>query len=261
MASWKRDFASGLIILVPLLVTVIVLAWIYNYLARVPIPVDSEPVRVVLSVVIFVLLVFSVGYLMRTAFGTVMEHALDDLMNQLPGLRVIYNASKMAVETALSGTSELQAPVRLDVWDGLRMTAFKTGKRTSDGREVLFLPTAPNITTVFVIEVESDRYDEIDDTVEDALTRLLSAGFGEKDEERSDRSIREMLGRNSSGPTEVPVHQAADAAADRARNTAVDVTNADDDTPPEQGQSDGAETAGEHSSGEAETDAAEDPQS
>jgi uncharacterized membrane protein len=100
-------------------------------------------------------------------------------MNQLPGLRVVYNASKMAVETAVTGTADLQKPVRLEVWDGLRMTAFKTGQRTDDGRELLFLPTAPNITTGFVIEVEPDRYEEVDERVEDALTRVLSGGFGE----------------------------------------------------------------------------------
>jgi len=202
MASWKRDFASGLIILVPLLVTVVVLAWIYNRLTQVPIPVDSEPTKALLSIVIFVLLVFSVGYLMRTAVGSVLERALDDVMNQLPGLRVIYNASKMAVETALSGTDDLQAPVRLEVWDGLRMTAFKTGKTTPDGREILFLPTDPNITTGFVIEVKQSRYDEIDDSVEDALTRLLSAGFGEQDDNRGERSIREILDVGGESPAE-----------------------------------------------------------
>jgi len=189
MATWKRDFASGLIILVPILVTVVVLIWIYNRLARIPIPVESGPVRVALSLLIFVLLVFSVGYLMRTALGAVLESALDDLMNSLPGLRVIYNASKMAVETALSGTSELQAPVRLEMWDGLRMTAFKTGNKTPDGREILFLPTAPNITTGFVIEVEPERYTEIDDNVEDALTRLISAGFGDN----ADESLAQLV--------------------------------------------------------------------
>ncbi|PSP37085.1 hypothetical protein BRC66_06645 [Halobacteriales archaeon QH_2_66_30] len=171
MAAWKRDFASGLIILVPILVTVVVLVWIYSRLARIPIPVDSEPVRVALSILIFILLVFSVGYLMRTALGAVLESALDDLMNSLPGLRVIYNASKMAVETALSGTSEL------------------TGNTTADGREILFLPTAPNITTGFVIEVEPDRYTEIDDNVEDALTRLISAGFGDN----TDDSLAQLV--------------------------------------------------------------------
>jgi len=183
MTSWKRDFGSGLIVLTPLLVTVIFLAWIYSYLATVPVPVESGPVRVMLTLLIFVLLVFSVGYLMRTAMGAVLEQSLDRLMNHLPGLRVIYNASKMAVETALTGAGDLQTPVRLEVWDGLRMTAFKTGNKTADGRDILFLPTAPNITSGFVIEVEEDRYTDIEDNMEDALTRILSAGFGNNDEE------------------------------------------------------------------------------
>jgi uncharacterized membrane protein len=212
MASWKRDFGSGLIVLVPLLVTVVFLAWIYGYLARVPIPVGPEPVRVALTLLIFVLLVFSVGYLMRTAFGAVLERALDDLMNQLPGLRVIYNASKMAVETALSGTGELQKPVRLEVWNGLRMTAFKTGNRAPDGREILFLPTAPNITTGFVVEVEEDRYTEIGDDVEDALTRLLSAGFGNNEE----TGAADLFGTDGDRPGEVSVSDLGEVAADQA---------------------------------------------
>jgi uncharacterized membrane protein len=61
------------------------------------------------------------------------------------------------------------------------MTAFKTGKRTKDGREVLFMPTAPNITTGFVMEVESEDITETDERVEEALTRILSAGFAEED--------------------------------------------------------------------------------
>jgi uncharacterized membrane protein len=62
------------------------------------------------------------------------------------------------------------------------MTAFKTGQKTDDGRDLLFLPTAPNITTGFVIEVEPEDYTETDESLEDALTRVLSAGFGENNE-------------------------------------------------------------------------------
>jgi len=192
--TWRRDFASGLIILVPLLVTAYIILWLYSALAAVPLPVENvtvtvgdatydlgTPIRVLLTLVIFVLLVFSLGYLMRTTFGDVIEGTLDGVMNQIPGLRVVYNASKMAVETVVSGTDDLQAPVKLETWEGLRMTAFKTGKRTEDGRDVLFLPTAPNITTGFVVEVDPDAYEETDERVEDALTRVLSAGFGETD--------------------------------------------------------------------------------
>jgi uncharacterized membrane protein len=183
MASWKRDFASGLIVLAPLLVTLFILFWIYRQIAGIPVGPDDPRIRVAVTILVFVLLVFAIGYLMRTTVGSVLETALDDVMNQLPGLRVVYNASKMAVETALGGTDSLQSPVKLEIWNGLRMTAFKTGKTTADGRELIFLPTAPNITTGFVIEVEPDRFEEIDESVEDALTRILSAGFGDTNDE------------------------------------------------------------------------------
>ena len=190
-SSWKRDIASGLVVLVPLLVTAYVVAFIYQSIANLPFletTLGGLPVavRVVITLVLFGLLVLAVGYLMRTTVGDLLEAALDDVMNHLPGLRVVYNASKMAVETAVSGPDELQTPVKLETWNGMRMTAFKTGKSTDDGRDVLFLPTAPNITTGFVVEVEPDRYTEIDETVEDALTRILSAGFGESE----DRGVR-----------------------------------------------------------------------
>ncbi|MFW5965710.1 MAG: DUF502 domain-containing protein [Halodesulfurarchaeum sp.] len=182
MPSWKRDFASGLVVLVPILVTLYVVYWVVSFVYSV-VPVaaifGNPQVGALLTLLIFLLVVLTVGYLMRTAIGSILEGYIDRVFNHLPGLRIVYNASKMAVETALTGTEDLQAPVRLEVWDGLRMTAFKTGKRTVDGREILFLPTSPNITTGYVIEVGDGRYEEIDESVEEALTRVLSAGFGD----------------------------------------------------------------------------------
>jgi uncharacterized membrane protein len=183
MSTWKRDAASGLAILAPIAVSLYVVYWFYRRIASLPLFTEVIPnaaLRVVVTIAVFVLLVFAVGYLMRTALGSLVERGIDSAANRLPGLRVVYNASKMAVETAVAGTEELQAPVKLEPWDGMRMTAFKTGKVTSDGREVLFMPTAPNITTGFVMEVEPERFEETDERVEEALTRILSAGFGEE---------------------------------------------------------------------------------
>ena len=210
--AWKRDFASGLIVLMPLLVTMFVLLWLYNRLARIPIPVASPPLRVTLTLVVFVMLVFGIGYLMRTAAGAVFETALDDLMNRLPGLRVVYNASKMAVETAVSGAEGLQTPVKIEPWPGVRMTAFKTGKQTHDGRDVLFFPTAPNITTGFVIEMDSADYEETSESVEDALTRLLSAGFGETNEEEFQDVIGDPAPQEGSDEPDQGADEDAEAA-------------------------------------------------
>jgi uncharacterized membrane protein len=184
MSSWKRDIASGLIVILPILVSAYIIAWLYLAIAGIPVLQEIEPtsVRVLTVLVVFSMLVLSVGYMMRTAVGSLVEGAIDGVMNQVPGLRVVYNASKMAAETALSDSTDLQAPVKVEVWNDMRMTAFKTGKTTEDGRELLFLPTAPNITTGFVIEMDPADFEETDESVEDALTRILSAGFGETNE-------------------------------------------------------------------------------
>ena len=192
MNTWKRDFASGLIVVLPVVVLVFVLQWLYSQLLKLPLPpiqdtgLDQsvvELLQVMVTLVLFVVITLAVGYLMRTTAGRVAEGALDDVINRVPVLRVVYNASKLAVETAVSGTGDLQKPVKLEMWNGARMTAFKTGKSTDDGRDVLFMPTAPNITTGFVIEVEPSDYVETDERVEEALTRILSAGFGEQSED------------------------------------------------------------------------------
>jgi uncharacterized membrane protein len=187
MSSWKRDFASGLVVLVPILVTLYVIYWLFGLLSRLSLvatQVEDPVLAVGLTLVVFVLVVFSVGYLMRTAVGGIAEAVIDDLMNRLPVLRIVYNASKMAVETVLSdGAGEFQQPVKLEPWPGMRLTAFKTGKTAEDGREVVFMPTAPNITTGFVMEVDPEDLEESDESVEDALTRVLSAGFGENEDE------------------------------------------------------------------------------
>lgn len=226
MSTWKRDFASGLILLVPLLVVLVIIRWIYQYIAAVPligtielvtlgIPPSLVPlVRTVIAITVFTTVVLAAGYFMRTTLGNVAEDELDDFMNRLPALRVVYNASKLAVETALSGTEDLQAPVYIETWPGVRMTAFKTGKRTRDGKAVLFMPTAPNITSGFVIEVEPERIDETGEKVEEALTRILSAGFAES-------------------PHQIPVEDEGDGldgASDRSSHTRVNVGHRDPST-------------------------------
>lgn len=191
MPTWKRDVASGLVVLLPLGVLVFMLYWLYGRIISLPlisnldlaalgVPGSLVPlVRILVALLLIVTIILSVGYLMRTTVGRVGESLLDDAINQVPGLRVVYNASKLAVETALSGTEDLQEPVRLETWPGIQMTAFKTGKKTREGKVVLFMPTAPNITTGFVMEVDADQFEETGETVEEALTRVLSAGFAE----------------------------------------------------------------------------------
>jgi len=178
----KRNLGSGLVVLLPILVSVFALRWLYTKLAALPLVEGVQPpaVGVVLIIVLFVTWVFSIGYLMRTALGTVLAMRLDALMNRVPGIRVVYNASKMAIETAVADTDGLKRPVKLKPWGDLRVTAFDTGNESDEGNPVIFIPTSPNVTSGIVVEVDEEDVIELDESVEDALTRVLSAGFGEK---------------------------------------------------------------------------------
>jgi len=178
----KRNLGSGLVILLPILVSVFALRWLYTKLAALPLVEGIQPpaVGVALSIVLFVTWVFGIGYLMRTALGTVLAMRLDALMNRVPGIRVVYNASKMAIETAVADTDGLKRPVKLKPWGDLRVTGFDTGHESDEGNPVVFIPTSPNVTSGIVVEVDEEDVIELDESVEDALTRILSAGFGEK---------------------------------------------------------------------------------
>ena len=205
MTSWKRDFGSGLIVLAPILVTFYVIYWVYARIQGIGVlqqTVGNPVARVLLLLLLFVLVVFAVGYMMRTAVGSIVEDVIDDLINKLPGLRIIYNASKMAVETVLSGgADEFQKPVKIEPVPGMRVTAFKTGKTTDDGREVVFMPTSPNITSGYVIEVSSENIVDAEESVEDALTRVLSAGFGENRRDVPEQFVEEDRGDGELGAT------------------------------------------------------------
>ncbi|WP_226039163.1 DUF502 domain-containing protein [Natrinema sp. DC36] len=198
MRSWKRVFASGLIIIGPILVTLYVVYRVYAIIAGLTptIVYDGEllrgligheptrafvayVLRIVVPLGVFVLVAIVVGSFTRTTIGGVFSRSVDGVVNRVPGLRVLYNASKVAAETTFGEEQALQESVSVEGWDGTQMPAFKTGHTTSDGRIVLFIPTAPNISSGFTVEADPDRVTETDESVEETLARVLSGGFGE----------------------------------------------------------------------------------
>ena len=196
MIAWKRNIASGLVVLVPLALTYYVIKWAYMLVSQITFisvggifqgnGIVTELFQVGLTIIVLVLVTFVVGYVMRTTMGELFGGKIDDLVNFVPGLRIVYNAAKMAVETTVSEDGTLQAPVKVTVWPGMKMTAFKTGNKTEDGKDILFMPTSPNITTGFVIEMDPDGYEDSEESVEESLARVLSAGFGVRKQKQKD---------------------------------------------------------------------------
>lgn len=190
--SLRRDAASGLIVLVPLLVTAYTVFWLFDLVAsvqivgvvapRIPVLADLDPAvaRAILTLAILLTALVAVSWIMRTALGAYFESRLDASVNQVPGFRVVYNASKIAMETALGEDVEVNSPVKLDIWDGARVTGFRTGRETADGKVTVIVPASPVIFTGLLIELEEERITDTGESAEEALIRILSAGLADR---------------------------------------------------------------------------------
>lgn len=185
----RRFVTRGAVVLTPLLVTLYLVFWLTQRIEVIPGMTLLEltpysPANRLLKLAVFLvggsLLVALTGRFTGTGPGLRVEKAVDRFMDRVPFLGRVYNLSKTASDTVLHGSEKLTEPVKLE-FNGLRLTAYRTGSTTEDGREVLFLPTSPNVTTGLVIEAEPDQLLDPEEPYEKSLKRTFSAGFGEED--------------------------------------------------------------------------------
>ena len=182
----KEPAAQGLIVLLPIFVVGLVISWLFSKIEQIPYNellnitpyyIMNQSVKLGALLVIGTVAVTFTGKAVKTGSGFEIEKLIDHLIGNIPFLGAVYRITKVTTETVIEGTEELSKPVKIEV-AGMRMTAFKTGNTSENGREILFMPTAPNISSGLIIEVKPENIIETDESPEQALTRTLSAGFG-----------------------------------------------------------------------------------
>ena len=204
----KKPAVAGTIVLLPVLAVLLVVSWLFDKLAAIPgnqyfnistIFPDfignnavaayylNQTFKLTILLIFGGFLVTAAGRIVRTDQGFQLEKLLDNLFNKIPFLGSVYNITKVTTETVMGGAEDLSKPVKVNHGD-IRMTGFNTGNKTDDGRNLIFLPTAPNITSGLVLELPEDKIEESDESAEEALTRILSAGFGQKDSEETEQT-------------------------------------------------------------------------
>ncbi len=195
----KEPAVAGTIVVAPILITLLVVDWLFSKIAEIPGNTYfditnhyyiNQSFKLGILLVFGAVIVTGVGRAVRTSKGFEAEKMVDSGFEKIPFLGSVYNISKITFDTVLSGAEEFREPVKIDL-NGLRVTGFKTGNKTEDERDVVFVPTAPNITSGFVVELDEERFSESDENAEQALTRILSAGFGEPDKEEPQRTKEE----------------------------------------------------------------------
>lgn len=136
---------------------------------------------VILSLVILIV----TGVLATNLFGQKLMSFSERLLDKIPLVRTIYNATKQMIEAIVSTNSQAFRKVLLVEYPrkGLWSVAFQTGEANKEiddntGKQMLsiFIPTTPNPTSGFLMMVPKEDVVELDMTTDEALKFIISLG-------------------------------------------------------------------------------------
>jgi uncharacterized membrane protein len=194
MSRFKKYFITGLLVVVPLYITVYILTFIvglmdnvFNILPPILRPDTYLPFRIPgLGIVLTVIGITIVGVLAQNFVGRWLVGLGDKFFIKIPFLSVIYNATKQFMETFFKEGH--QGFERVVIFEfprkGVYSMGFVTGetkgelKSKTEGDTIsIFLPTTPNPTSGYYIMVPKKDIIELDMQVEDAFKVIMTGGI------------------------------------------------------------------------------------
>ena len=177
---------SGLLELVPLLVTIVILLFIIgkaDELVR-PLPfVSGRPWDFPgVGLIVVIVLFYFVGLLMSARLGRRVMDLKSTVLSRIPVVRTIFGVTRQAM-ASLTSQYNFSRVVFLE-WprEGMVAMGFVTGRARSSERvdetlAVVYIPTVPNPTSGNMALVPEDDVMETDLTVEDAMKLVFSGGI------------------------------------------------------------------------------------
>jgi uncharacterized membrane protein len=185
---FKTRMASGLVILIPLVITAAVIRFIFQFTSGILLPfIDPAladwPVlaRAALSLAILILVVYLLGALATNIVGRRVLSLGERVVLKLPFVKVVYSVSKQIVAAFQGqGSKAFKSVVFVEFpQPGMRAIGFVTSDVTrSDGSEwsTVFVPTTPNPTTGFLQLVPRASLEQTGYTVEEGVKIVMSLG-------------------------------------------------------------------------------------
>jgi uncharacterized membrane protein len=196
----RRSFVSGLGVVIPLVVTLVVLGLVLDFLSGTLNPLvgvvhgltpNRDPSAVLIqlvAVVSLLALVFVVGLLSEFGPGEGrLAAGLEDVITSVPGIGSVYTSFDEMSDLLLDSDTNSFQEVKLVEYphEGSYTVAFKTADTTEtisaatgNGEMVtLFMPMAPNpVMGGFVVHVSADRVVDVDMTVEEGIRSIVTSG-------------------------------------------------------------------------------------
>jgi uncharacterized membrane protein len=191
----NKYFLTGLIVLGPLGLTILVVQWIVGVMDRAILgllPEALQPTSLVgrhvpgLGVIGTLVLVLLVGILASNFFGRTLVGYSEWLFSHTPGVKGVYNLFKQMTDTLFSKDKSGFRKVVLIEYPrrGIWTVAFLTGttrgelqRRSAQPMVNVFVPTTPNPTSGFFLLVPADEVVELQMSADEALKMVVSIGM------------------------------------------------------------------------------------
>ena len=176
---------SGLMALVPLLVTVIVLWFVIGYVDQFVRPmgfVSGKPWDVPGIGLAGVIVVFyAVGVLVSTRFGRTLMGWKSGFLNRVPVVKTVHSVTQQATSMLTSQYGFTRVVFIEWPREGMVAMGFVTGRAysadTGQSLAVVYIPTVPNPTSGNMAFIIEDDVMETNLTVEDAMRLVFSGGI------------------------------------------------------------------------------------
>ena len=193
MSAVRKWFVSGLLVIVPVAITIGVLQWIIGLLDRtlLILPEAWQPDRLIgvhipgFGVLLTLAIVLAAGAAASNFMGKKLVRWGDWLVSRIPVVRSIYSSVKQVSDTLFSEsgnafrTAVLVQWPRPDVWT----IGFVTGTPGGDVANYLvdeylsvYVPTTPNPTGGYFVMLRKNDCVELKMSVDDALKYVISMG-------------------------------------------------------------------------------------
>ena len=193
MNSIRRWLLAGLLVLVPLAITLWVLDWIVGTLDQtlLILPMAWHPDRLLgfhipgFGVLLMLAIVLVIGAVTSNFFGKKLVLWGNALLSRIPIVRSIYSSVKQVSDTLFSENGNAFRKALLVQWprEGVWTIGFLTGLPGGDVANHLtgdyvsvYVPTTPNPTGGYFVMLKRSECVELQMSVDEALTYVISMG-------------------------------------------------------------------------------------
>ena len=193
MGALRKWFIAGLLVIVPLVITLGVLNWIIGTLDQTLaiLPEAWQPDKLLgmhipgFGVILTLLILLVVGGIASNFIGRKLVGWGDSLVRRIPVVRSIYSSVKQVSDTVFSDSGNAFRTAVLVQWprEGVWTVAFVTGAPSGEVAAYLrdeylsvFVPTTPNPTGGYLVMVRKSDCVELNMSVDAALKYIVSMG-------------------------------------------------------------------------------------